>query len=120
MMSHSSRQVIRNLPEDGLVGRGHDDALDRAVGLAVLDRRDDLLHEGQVEGVGRRPVEADDRDAAGGVLLRRDEGGGRHPQSAVPDEAGPSAAAAQERGGHGAGGGCSHSQRGGGHLRSMV
>ena len=51
--------------------RGHDDPLHRAVGLAVLDRRDDLLHEGQVEGVGGRAVEADDGDSAGGVLLAR-------------------------------------------------
>ena len=82
-------KLFKSLPEDGLVRRGHDDPLYRTVGLAVLDRRDDLLHEGQVEGVGGRAVEADDGDAAGGVLLGRDEGGGGHAQStpdvAVPD-----------------------------------
>ena len=62
------------LPEDGLVRRGHDDPLHRTVALAVLNRRYDLLHEGEREGVGRRPVEAEDGDAAGGVLLGRDEG----------------------------------------------
>ena len=74
--------------------RGHDDPLHRAVGLAVLDRRDDLLHEGQVEGVGGRTVEADNGDAAGGVLLGRDEG--RHAQSGGTNVATPGAAATQE------------------------
>ena len=83
-----------SLPEYGLVRRGHDDSLDCTVGLAVLDRGDDLLHEREAEGVGGRTVEADNGDAAGGVLLGRDHGR-RHPQLAVPG------AVTQEGGGRG-------------------